>query len=527
MNANLYGYKDKWILVDFGMTFAGPYYPGVDLIFPDMRFIEDRVKDLLGIVLTHGHEDHVGALPYLLEDLNVPLYATAFTAEFIRRKMTDDGPDIPFDLNVIEPQRDFRLGDFTIRYIPQAHSIPEANSLLIETPAGRIFHTGDWKLDDSPVVGVANQEKRLRQIGDLGIRALIGDSTNALNPNASGYEKDVAKTLEEIISSQTGRVLVTTFASNAARLENTGRIAQKTGRRIVLAGRSMERIISVGRATGYFKDYPEIVPLDQAKALAPRETLILATGCQGEAMAALSRIASGKHGAIRLDEGDCVLFSSKAIPGNEMNIGLVQNQLAQRGVVVITEKNAPIHVSGHPGQPEMRQMLNWIKPEVVIPVHGEARHMLAHAKLASGEIGCKTLTVQNGQMVRIAPDPLEIVDEVPCERLILDGDVLIPANADALIQRRRLMRNGLLTVTLVLGKKGLAAEPLITSHGLPLSDYADEFYEQCIALCYKAVDKLGVRDKKALKEEIRIGLRRKVKHETGKRPVTEVQCIIP
>ncbi|HEU0065810.1 MAG TPA: ribonuclease J, partial [Sphingomonas sp.] len=362
MNVNLYGSQGKWVMVDCGITFADPGYPGIDVILPDLQFIEERLDDLVGIVLTHGHEDHIGALPYLAEDLGVPLYATAFTAGLIRGKLEEEGIANRVKLRIIEPGTRFDMGPFGFTFVPLSHSIPEANALLIDTPVGRVFHTGDWKIDAAPIIGNPATGAQLSAIGDAGVDVLVCDSTNVFNNEASGSESSVRQGLSEVVGRAKGRVLVTTFASNAARLVTLGEVAKETGRKLCVTGRSLDRILKVGRACGYFKDFPDTVDPDTAMRLPRSKVLIVATGGQGEARAALARVADGSH-TISLEQGDSVVFSSKQIPGNEVAIGRIQNILAGKGVILITERQAHVHVSGHPGRPELASMYEWIRPE--------------------------------------------------------------------------------------------------------------------------------------------------------------------
>ncbi|HWH18458.1 MAG TPA: ribonuclease J, partial [Allosphingosinicella sp.] len=345
MNVNLYGCDGKWIMVDLGMTFADPAYPGIELVLPDLSFIEERRQDLLGIVLTHGHEDHIGAIPYLAADLGVPLYATPFTAGLIAGKLEEEGLTKEVKVNVVEMEGSFDLGSFSLRYVPLAHSIPEGNALQIGTPYGCVFHTGDWKLDEAPQLGDPSTEAELRAIGDQGVLALVCDSTNVFVDAPSGSEATVREGLDRVIGEAEGRVLVTTFASNAARLKTLGQVAEDTGRRVCVAGRSLDRILRVSKSVGYLTDFPETVDFDTAMQLPRRDVMIIATGGQGEHRAALARIAFGQH-RLALDEGDLVVFSSKQIPGNEIAIGRIQNELAARGVHMITDRQADVHVSG-------------------------------------------------------------------------------------------------------------------------------------------------------------------------------------
>ena len=361
MNVNLYGCDGKWIMVDLGMTFADPDYPGIELILPDLDFIEERKADLLGIVLTHGHEDHIGAVPYFAADLGVPLYATPFTAGLIAGKLEEEGLLDEVELNIIEMAGQFDLGPFTMRYMPLAHSIAEGNALLIKTPYGCIFHTGDWKLDDAPQLGDPSTEAELRAIGDEGVLALVCDSTNVFQELASGSEAGVREGLDAVIAEADCRVLVTTFASNAARLKTLGHVAQDTGRQVCIAGRSLDRIIRVAKSVGYLTDFPPVIDFETAMDLPRRDVMIIATGGQGESRAALARIAFDQH-KIKLDKGDLVVFSSKQIPGNEIAIGRIQNELATKQIRMITDRQAGIHVSGHPGRPELAAMYQWIRP---------------------------------------------------------------------------------------------------------------------------------------------------------------------
>ena len=527
MNVNLYGCNGKWVMVDLGMTFADPSYPGVDLILPDLSFIEDRKKDLLGIVLTHGHEDHIGAIPYLANDLGVPLYATPFTAGLIRKKLEEEGLSKEVKLNIIPMDGSLQLGDFGFRYVALAHSIPEGNALIIDTPYGRIFHTGDWKLDDGPLMGNPASAATLSAIGDSGILAMIGDSTNVFNMDASGSETGVRDGLRAVVAARkTGRVVVTTFASNAARLGTIGQVAKDTGRHLVLAGRSVDRIVEVAKATGYLKDLPAPLSWDAAKSMDPAKLLIVCTGAQGEPMAALSRIANGSHPAIKLEKGDLVVYSSKQIPGNELAIGHVQNALAAKGVEVITEKQAHVHVSGHPGRPELEAMYRWIRPKIAIPVHGERRHMEAHATLALANGVPKAMVPVNGAAIRLAPDGPKLLGHEKVGRLVLDGDVILPADGATIVERRRLMLNGYLSATIIIGKDGkLATTPAVLAQGVPVEEDKDQFIAECAQAAGDAARKADPKNTEKYADTIRIAVRRVAREWTGKKPVTEVQVV--
>jgi ribonuclease J len=524
MNVNLYGTQGKWVMVDLGLTFADPGYPGVELILPDLAFIEERADDLLGVVLTHGHEDHIGAIPYLAADLGVPLYATKFTAELIKGKLDEEGLTGKVKLHIIENEGSFQLGPFGFTYVPLAHSIPEGNAVLIDTPYGRVFHTGDWKIDDAPLLGQPSTAEELTAIGDKGVLALVCDSTNVFNEEASGSEADVRKGLDEAIGGCKARVLVTTFASNAARLQTLGEVARDTGRKLCVAGRSLDRIIRVAKASGYLKDFPPLIDVDDAMRLPPREVMIIATGGQGEARAALSRIAFDSH-PIKLSAGDTVVFSSKQIPGNEIAIGRIQNALAAKGIEMITDRQAEVHVSGHPGRPELKAMYEWIRPEIILPVHGELRHMAEQARFAKG-LGVPHGIVQsNGTVVRLAPDGPKAIGHERVGRLVLDGDVILPADGSTMNERRRVGLYGFIGVTVVIGKDGrLKGEPALHLQGLPVEEDRSDFLDDAIAAASEAVAK-GGKDEAKLKEAVRLAVRRRATSWTGKKPVVEVAII--
>ncbi len=523
MNVNLYGCEGRWLMVDLGMTFSGNEYPGVDLVFADLEFIEDRADALEGLVLTHAHEDHIGAVPYFAAELGVPLYATPFTAELVRRKLEEAGLLDVVELNVVEDLERFELGPFGVSYVPLAHSIAEGHALLIDTPYGRVFHTGDWKLDEEPIVGVPTTEEELCHIGDEGILALVCDSTNVFNPIESGSEGAVYRALHEEVAKWTGRrVLVTTFASNVARLHTLGAVAQATGRQLCVAGRSLDRIIEVAQDNGYLEDFPELIDFDTAMGLPRGEVLILATGGQGEPRAALARIAEENH-PIELTAGDVVLFSSRQIPGNELAIGRVQNQLAKRGIVMVTDRQSMIHVSGHPGRPELEALYGWLQPQILVPVHGEMRHMAEQARLGRANGIPQTVVQGNGDLVRLAPGKPGKIAEVRCGRLVLDGDIISPADGDAIVMRRRLAREGVVIV--VVGAKGGI---YVEGVGLPLDEDYPAFVAEAERDVAQALGKLrgpAARDRDALVEAARLAARRAAGRWSGKRP--QVRVIIP
>lgn len=527
MNLNLYGCRGKWVMVDLGVTFADPACPGVDIIMPDTAFIEERQKDLLGIVLTHGHEDHIGALPYLAADLGVPLYATPFTAGLIKGKLAEEGLEDKVPLHIIAEGDGFELGPFGFRYVPLAHSIPEGNALVIETPFGRIFHTGDWKLDEAPQLGTPSTGEQLSAIGDSGILALVCDSTNVFNKEASGSEGSVQADLLSTVAGARGRVVVTTFASNAARLHTLARVATLTGRKLCVAGRSLDRIIAVAKSCGYLKDFPPLLDFDAIMAVPPREAMIIATGGQGEPRAALARIASDMH-PIKLDEGDMVIFSSRKIPGNEIAIGRIQNALAAKEVVMVTESQAHVHVSGHPGRPELAAMYSWIRPQMLVPVHGELRHMAEQARFGAEQGIARHILQKNGDVIRLAPDGPVKLTEVHAGRLVLDGDVILPSDGLTMNERRKLMVNGHITVGMAIGGSGkLVGTPDIRLKGVPIEEDVERFLEDAIEALAGTVKTNGRRggDIETLREAVRIAVRRVASDWTGKKPIVDVAIV--
>lgn len=523
MNVNLYGTQGKWLMVDLGMTFGANEYPGTELVFADLDFIEERRKDLVGVVLTHAHEDHIGAVPYFAAELGVPLYATPFTARLVAEKLEEAGLSGTVKLKVIDHLDRFDLGPFGIRYVPLAHSIAEGNALLIETPYGRIFHTGDWKLDDEPLVGTPTSPAALTAIGDEGVLALVCDSTNVFNPKASGSEGAVRTALLEEIARHHGRrVLVTTFASNVARLQTLGEVARASNRKLCVAGRSLDRIIRTGKSSGYLADLPDLIDFDTAMALPRGEVLILATGGQGEPRAALARIAENNH-PIALESGDVVLFSSRQIPGNEIAIGRIQNRLAARDVVIVTDRQSEIHVSGHPGRPELEALYGWIRPEILVPVHGEVRHMKEQGRLGRGAGIGQVVVQENGDLIRLAPGKPGKIDEVRAGRLVLDGDIITPADGEAIVMRRRLAQAGLVIV--VLDGKGKVH---VEGVGLPLDEDYDEFVAEAQEDVAAAMAKLkgGQRhDRDVVVEAARLAARRAAQRWSGKKP--QVRVILP
>ncbi len=524
MNVNLYGCQGKWVMVDLGITFADPQYPGVDVILPDLSFIEDRIDDLLGIVITHGHEDHIGSLPYLAEDLGVPIYATPFTMGLIRGKLEEEGIANRVKLKMIPMGGNFQLGPFGFTFVEMSHSIPEANALLIDTPYGRVFHTGDWKLDKNPVIGNPTTPEGFMAIGDKGVDVLVCDSTNIFNTTASGSESTVRKGLFEEVTKAKGRVMITSFASNAARLHTFGEVAKETGRKLCVTGRSLDRIIKVARATGYLKDFPDTISPDEAMRLPKNKVLIIATGGQGEERAALARVANGQH-TITLEADDTVIFSSKQIPGNEVQIGRIQNTLAAKGIRMITERQAHVHVSGHPGQPELAQMYDWLRPDVLVPTHGEMRHMMEHARFGLEQGIPRAIVQSNGDIIRLAPKGPAKIGNATVGRLVLDGDVILPADGATLSERRKLAINGQISVGVALGKDGrMVGQPQVRVQGVPVEEDRAAFIADAVQAAADTV-RGGKRESEKMREQIRLAVRKVAKRWTGKQPIVDVLLI--
>ena len=475
MNLALYGLGDarrrQWIAVDIGVAFAGEELPGIDLIMPDIRYLVEERRNLLGIVLTHAHEDHFGALIDLWPRLRVPVYATPFTAALFEAKRQGEPGAIDVPITVVPLGGRITLGPFDIEYVSMAHSIPESNGLIIRTRHGAVLHTGDWKIDPTPVIGPPTDEAKLRALGDAGCLALVGDSTNAVREGRSPSETDVAKVLAELIRTAPGRVGVTTFASNVARIRSVAEAAVSCGREVVLVGRAMERVAQVARETGYLDDIPEFRSLDVYGYLPPDKVVALCTGSQGEPRAALARIAEDQHPLVTFSRGDRVIFSSRAIPGNEKAVTRIINGLVDQGVEVITDRTHLVHVSGHPRRAELEEMISWVRPQILVPAHGEPLHLAEHADLARRAGVPEVLTCRNGDLVRIAPGGPTVIDEVPAGRVYKDGRLLVDAEQRTVPDRRRLGFAGIVSVALAMTDRGeLVGDPEIELTGIPETD---------------------------------------------------------
>ena len=488
MNLNLYGYGPpddrKWIVVDVGVTFGDQSTPGVDVIMPDASFLQG--EEILGIVLTHAHEDHIGALGWLWPQMRAPLYATPFTAFLIREKLRDAGILDQVTIHEIPLGGTVKLGPFETTFVTLTHSIPEPNGLAIRTPLGVVLHTGDWKIDDEPVLGQRTDADAIRRLGDEGVLAMVCDSTNVFVEGTAGSEADVRDALAELIKGLKGKVAVACFASNVARLDSVIRAAEASGRRVALAGRSMHRITAAAKHVGMLADVKPFLSDDEARGWPADQILYLCTGSQGEARAALSRIAEGTHPHVKMGEGDHCIFSSRVIPGNELAIGRLQDKLADRGVRLYTEKDHPgIHVSGHPCRDELRQMYQWARPRIAVPTHGMRRHLIEHANLARDLQVPEAVTPRNGEIVRLAPGPAAIIDEAPSGRLYVDGTMLVPEAGEALRERRHAASNGVLVVSFAMDRRGRIASDIdIRGIGLPgdkdfpLGDALDDLAEE-------------------------------------------------
>jgi ribonuclease J len=534
MNLSIYGVgnssRRQWIAVDLGVSFGGEEHPGIDLILPDVSYMVEERRNFLGLVLTHAHEDHIGAILDLWPRLKMPIYATPFTAALLEAKRLSEpgAPEIP--VNIVPLNARFALGPFDIELVNMAHSIPESNGLIIRTRHGAVLHTGDWKIDLTPVIGEPTDEAKLRALGDEGCLALIGDSTNAVREGRSPSESDVAKTLAELIRNAPGRVGVTTFASNVARLRAVAEAAAACDREVVLVGRSMERITQVARETGYLEGLRDFRSIETYGYLPPDKVVALCTGSQGEPRAALSRIAADDHPQVTFSRGDRVIFSSRAIPGNEKAVMRVINGLVSQGVEVITDRTHLVHVSGHPRRAELEEMIGWVRPQILIPAHGEPLHMAEHGALARRCGVGQVLLCRNGDLVRLAPDKAEIIDEVPSGRFYKDGALLVDAQTRTLADRRRLGFAGIVSVALALDQRGeLVGELQVELTGIPETDrdgniIARSVYDALLD-AYESMPRARRRDPEAVAEALRRASRAAVSSAWRKKPICHVQVV--
>jgi len=526
MNLSLYGYQGKWLMIDCGITFPDDTMSGIEVLMADPAFIVERRDELVGLVVTHAHEDHVGAIPYLWPRLRCPVYATPFTANFLRRKLVEVGLEHEVPITEVPMSGKFSVGPFALELITLTHSIPEPNAVVLRTPLGTVLHTGDWKFDPEPLLGADYDLAALERLGASGVLAMICDSTNAMRPGISGSEGDVRRALVDLVGRCRQRVVVACFASNVARLESAAHAAAAHDRHVGLVGRSLWRIDRTARETGYLKDVPPFLSEEEVGFLPRDKVLLLCTGSQGEPRSALARIAADEHAHIALEPGDTAIYSSRVIPGNERAIGRVQNALVRLGVDIITEHDHFVHVSGHPAQDELQRMYRAVRPQVAVPVHGEARHLRAQARLADACGVPQIIVTRNGEIVKLAPGPAAVIGEVPTGRLVADGKSLIDAGAETLKNRQRMNFNGAALATIVLDADGrLAAPPVVTVHGLAEEEGAREALQRSLTEAIAELSARERRDDEVVREAARIAVRRALRARTGKRPVTEIHVV--
>jgi ribonuclease J len=534
MNLSIYGIGDErrrtWLAIDLGVSFASEeHLPGIDLILPDIRYLVEERKNLAGLVLTHAHEDHYGALIELWPKLKVPVYATPFTAALLEAKCASEpgAPEIP--VKIIPVGGRFTVGPFDVELVTMAHSIPESNALIIRTPGGTVLHTGDWKIDPTPVLGDRTDEQKLRALGEEGCLALVGDSTNAVREGRSPSETDVGKTIAEIIKKARGRVAVTTFASNVGRLRSVADAAKAADREVVVIGRAMERVVQIARETGYFDGVQDFRPMDAYGYLPPSKVVALCTGSQGEPRAALSRIAEDQHPEVTFSRGDTVIYSARTIPGNEKAVGRVINLLIEQGIEVITDRTHMVHVSGHPRRAELEELIGWVKPKILIPVHGEALHLHEHAALARRCGVPEVLQCRNGDLMRLAPKA-GLIDEVPVGRLYKDGALLVEADARTVADRKRLSFAGSVSVALAITDKGeLVDDPSLDMIGIPERDRdGGSIHEAAYDAIVETIDSLPrarKRDPDAVGEAVKRAVRAAIAQRWGKKPMCYVHVL--
>lgn len=537
MNLNAYGYGPpdarKWIIVDIGVTFGREdTTPGVDLILPDPSYLEEHRDDIIAIVLTHAHEDHIGALGWLWPRLRAPVYATPFTAALVREKLRERGLLDKVPLTEIPLKGQLTLGPFEIDFVTLTHSIPEPNGLAIRTPLGLIWHTGDWKIDPDPLIGETTDEAKLREMAEEGVLAMVCDSTNVFVEGTTGSESEVREKLTDVIKKCTGKVAVTAFASNVARVETALKGARAAGRTPCLVGRSMHRIFNAAQSVGLLQDIPQVIDEDEVGTLPDENVLFLCTGSQGEARAALSRIARGEHRNVTMGPGDTVIFSSRVIPGNELAIHQLYDQFLARGVELITaDDDHLIHVSGHPARDELKQMYQWARPKIAVPVHGELRHIREHVKLAQAMQVPESIAPNNGDLIRLAPGPVQLIDEVPSGRLYVDGAVIIETADDAIRDRKRLAAEGAVNVALaVSGKNAIVAGPTVTVRGLTMPDEEDlelalEDLETTAKAAFTKLNHAERDDDDAIEASVMRAVRKAAERLWQKRPLVDVTVL--
>jgi ribonuclease J len=528
MNLNLYGHAGKWLMVDLGIAFGDDTMPGIEVVMPDPAFIEERKQDLAGIIITHAHEDHLGAVADLWPRLEAPVYATPFAASVLKRKLRDAGLLGEVPITEIPLGGKFAVGPFELEMITMTHSIPEPNALAVRTKFGTVFHTGDWKIDPEPLLGEVTDEATLQKIGEQGALAMVCDSTNVFVEGEAGSEATIRANLEKLVKTRRGRVAVTCFASNLARVESIAKAAEAADRHPVLSGRALQRMVEAAQECGYLVDFPETVPEDKAGFLPPDKVLFICTGSQGEPRASMAKLAAGEHRDLELGKGDSAIFSSRVIPGNERAVGRLQNALMARGIEVIADgPEEHIHVSGHPAREELVRMYQWVRPRIALPVHGEMRHMVEHAALARDCQVPETVLAPNGTLVRLAPGPATVIDHVHAGRLARDGDTLIDLGGETLRERRKLMWNGSAAASLVIDRQGrLVSPPVVSLRGIEDADgrltgaIVDGLTEMLTDL--SAAQRRKDSD---IVDAASQAVRRIVRSRLGKKPLTDVHIV--
>jgi len=534
MNLNLFGYgkpgEYKWIIVDIGVTFSDDNIPGIEVILPNPEFIADQKENLLGIVLTHAHEDHVGAIAHLWPMLECPIYATPFTAAIVREKFKELKINIGSHLKIVKLGGNVKLEAFDIDYVTLTHSILEPNGLAITTPEGVVLHTADWKIDDDPLIGEKTDIKKLTEIGKKGVLAMVCDSTNIFNLGSSGSESLVRTGLFTVLEKMKNRIVITSFASNVARMETVFKVAEKIGRQVCLVGRSMNRIYQLARQCNYLQDIKVPIDVRDSKKIPKNKIVFLCTGSQGEQRAALARIANGTHPDLQLEKDDNVIFSSRIIPGNEKRLFKIFNDFSKNDINVLSEENSMIHVSGHPAREDLKKMYNWIKPKILIPVHGEQRHMAEHINFAK-EMGVKfPIKVSNGEIIRLSPGEPKVVDKVTWGRVYLDGKVLIDNDSPVLKERRNMAANGYMEITVLISKNGqIKNNPVITLKGIPLIDEdASEIeydLEDIVMDTCKTFNLNNSKQEKNLIDTLKGNCRKLINDKSGKKPLVNINLV--
>ncbi len=534
MNLNLFGYgkpgEYKWIIVDIGVTFSDDNIPGIEVILPNPEFIANQKENLLGIVLTHAHEDHVGAIAHLWPMLECPIYATPFTAAIVREKFKEKKINIGSHLKIVKLGGNVKLGAFDIDYVTLTHSILEPNGLAITTPEGVILHTADWKIDEDPLIGEKTDVKKLTELGKKGVLAMVCDSTNIFNLGSSGSESLVRTGLLTVLEKMKNRIVITSFASNVARMETVFKVAEKIGRHVCLVGRSMNRIYELARQCNYLQDIKVPIDVRDSKKMPKNKMVFLCTGSQGEQRAALARIANGTHPDLHLEKDDNVIFSSRIIPGNEKRLYKIFNDFSKSEINVLSEENSMIHVSGHPAREDLKKMYNWVKPKILIPVHGEQRHMAEHINFAK-EMGVKfPIKVSNGEIIRLAPGEPQVVDKVTSGRVYLDGKVLIDNDSPVLKERRNMAANGYMEITVLISKNGqIKNNPIITLKGIPfIEEDASEIeydLEDVVMDTCKSFNLNNSKQEKNLIDTLKGNCRKLINDKSGKKPFVNINLV--